>query len=342
MSPALLLALALTPAQPADPPKDKKDEKGLPVAALKARLVGTAVTSGRIVGFAVNPNDRSHYFVAVASGGVWKTTNAGTTWTPVFDGEGSYSIGCVVMDPKNPSVLWVGTGENNSRRVSCDDGVYKSTDGGKTWQNVGPQDKRAHRQDSDRPRDSDTVFVAAQGPLWKEGGDRGLFKTTDGGKTVEQGAQYRRTHRRHRCGTRSAEPGHLIAASWQRRRHVWTIINGGPGPRFIARPTAARRGRKSRAACRPAISAASAWRWRVRPDVVYASSKRPTTGGIHRSTDRGITWESAIFAAQAYYSHLVVDPVNKDASSAMNVFIPGLGRRRQDAREPGRAAEARR
>ena len=100
---ALLLALAGPAQPPADPPAEKKD-KPLPVAALKPRLLGPAVTSGRVVGFAVNPNDRSHYFVAVASGGVWKTTNAGTTWTPVFDGEGSYSVGCVVMDPRNPNV----------------------------------------------------------------------------------------------------------------------------------------------------------------------------------------------------------------------------------------------
>src|SRR3954470_24595151 len=112
MTPALFLALALAPAQPPEPKVEKKDEKALPVGALKARLVGPAVTSGRIVGFAVHPKDRSHYLVAVASGGVWKTTNAGTTWTPVFDNEGSYSIGCVVMDPKNPNVIWVGTGEN--------------------------------------------------------------------------------------------------------------------------------------------------------------------------------------------------------------------------------------
>src|SRR5205823_474833 len=125
-------------AQPAEAPKDKKDEKGLPVAALKPRLVGPAVTSGRVVGFAVNPRDRSHYFVAVASGGVWKTTNAGTTWAPVFDNEGSFSIGYVAMDPKNPSVVWVGTGENNSQRsVAYGDGVYKSTDGGRSWTNVG-------------------------------------------------------------------------------------------------------------------------------------------------------------------------------------------------------------
>src|SRR5207247_9646745 len=102
----LLPALAVTSGQPAETPKDKKADTGLPVAALKARLVGPAVTSGRVVGFAVHPTDRSHYFVAVASGGVWKTTNAGTTWTPVFDNEASYSIGYVTLDPKNPSVVW--------------------------------------------------------------------------------------------------------------------------------------------------------------------------------------------------------------------------------------------
>src|SRR5438270_10675298 len=180
---SVLFLAFVTPNQTPPPPKVESAEKPLPTAALKARLVGPAVTSGRVVGFAVNPNDRSHYFVAVASGGVWKTTNAGTTWTPVFDGEGSYSIGCVVMDPKNPSVVWVGTGENNSQRsVAYGDGVYKSTDGGKTWQNMGLKQSEHIGKILIDPRDSDTVFVAAQGPLWKEGGVRGPFKTTDGGK----------------------------------------------------------------------------------------------------------------------------------------------------------------
>lgn len=115
-APALLLALTFAPAQPPVEKVEKKDDKPLPIAALKPRLVGPAVTSGRVVGFAVHPTDRTHYFVAVASGGVWKTTNGGTTWIPVFDNESSYSIGCVVMDPKNPNTIWVGTGENNGQR----------------------------------------------------------------------------------------------------------------------------------------------------------------------------------------------------------------------------------
>src|SRR5881227_854158 len=179
---ALLLALAGPAQPPAAPPAEKKD-KPLPVAALKPRLVGPAVTSGRVVGFAVHPTDRTHYFVAVASGGVWKTTTAGTTWAPVFDNEGSYSIGYVALDPKNPNVVWVGTGENNSQRsVAYGDGVYKSTDGGKTWANVGLKKSEHIGKILIDPRDSDTVYVAAQGPLWGPDGQRGLYKTTDGGK----------------------------------------------------------------------------------------------------------------------------------------------------------------
>ena len=156
---AAVLLLSLVVAQPPaastppskDSPKEKKDT-GLPLGFLRARSLGPAITSGRVVDFAVHPNDRHTYYVAVASGGVWKTTNSGTTWTPIFDNEGSYSIGVVTLDPKNPNVVWVGTGENNSQRsVAYGDGVYKSLDGGKSWANVGLKTIRTHRQDPHRP-----------------------------------------------------------------------------------------------------------------------------------------------------------------------------------------------
>ncbi len=151
---------------------------------LRLRSIGPAFTSGRISGIAVDPNNASHYLVSAASGGVWKTVNAGITWTPVFDREGSYSIGCIVLDPKNPLTVWVGTGENNSQRsVSYGNGVYRSDDGGKTWKNVGLKASEHIGRIAIDPKDSKTVYVAAQGPLWGPGGDRGLFKTTDGGKT---------------------------------------------------------------------------------------------------------------------------------------------------------------
>src|SRR5262249_46571012 len=130
----LVLALALVPAADKPQAPDAASLSSANFAGLKLRALGPALTSGRIIGFAVHPTNPDQYYVAVASGGVWKTTNAGTSWTPVFDGEGSYSIGYVTLDPKDPSVVWVGTGENNSQRsVGYGDGVYKSTNGGKSW-----------------------------------------------------------------------------------------------------------------------------------------------------------------------------------------------------------------
>ena len=169
---------------PASQPVKAKPMSAETFAGLKLRCIGPALMAGRIGDFAVNPKDRSHYFVAVASGGVWKTTNAGTTWTPVFDKQGSYSIGCLAMDPHNPALLWVGTGENNSQRsVAFGDGVYRTRDGGVTWENMGLKDSEHIGMILIDPRDCDTVYVAAQGPLWRAGNDRGLYKTTNGGTT---------------------------------------------------------------------------------------------------------------------------------------------------------------
>src|SRR5664280_3613949 len=129
-------------------------------AGLTFRSIGPALTSGRISDFAVDPARPERYFVAVASGGVWKTENAGTTWTPVFDHEGSYSIGCVTLDPGNPNSVWVGTGENNSQRsVSWGDGVYRSDDGGRSWRNVGLKRSEHIGRIVIDPRDSRVVYV---------------------------------------------------------------------------------------------------------------------------------------------------------------------------------------
>jgi photosystem II stability/assembly factor-like uncharacterized protein len=152
------------------------------MSALRWRGIGPAIASGRISDFAFNPNNNSEYYVAVASGGVWKTTNKGTTFSPIFDGEGSYSIGCVTVDNMNTSVVWVGTGENNNQRsVAYGDGVYKSDDAGKTWKNMGLKNSEHIAEIAIDPTNSNTVYVAAYGPLWKEGGERGVFKSTDGG-----------------------------------------------------------------------------------------------------------------------------------------------------------------
>src|SRR5262245_52474089 len=154
------------------------------VSGMSFRGIGPAFMSGRVVDIALDPVRPSTWYVVAGSGGVWKTTNAGTTWAPIFDDYTSYSIGCVAVDPNNHLVVWVGTGENNSQRsVGYGDGLYKSVDGGRSFSKVG-LDKSEHiGKILIDPRDSKVVYVAAQGPLWGPGGDRGLYKTSDGGKT---------------------------------------------------------------------------------------------------------------------------------------------------------------
>ena len=200
------------------------------LSGIKLRHVGPALMSGRIGAFAVNPQKPSEYYIAVSSGGVWKTENAGTTFKPLFDRQASYSIGCITMDPQNPHVLWVGTGENNAQRsVGYGDGVYKSLDGGKTWKNMGLKQSEHIGKIIVHPENSDIVYVAAQGPLWSEGGDRGLYKTSDGGKTWKSLIEVDEHTGVTDIAIDPRDPDILYAATWQRRRHVWTYISGGPG-----------------------------------------------------------------------------------------------------------------
>jgi photosystem II stability/assembly factor-like uncharacterized protein len=327
---ALLFMTTLASVK-ADEPKaaDKKPEEPFSAATfagLKLRLVGPAVTSGRIVDFAVHPHDRGHYYVAAASGGVWKTTNAGTTWSPVFDDQGSYSIGTVVLDPKNPHVVWVGTGENNSQRsVGYGDGVYRSDDGGRSWKHLGLKSSEHIGRILIDPRNSDTVYVAAQGPLWGPGGDRGLYKTTDGGKTWKCVLSISPNTGVTDVVSDPRDPDILLAAAYQRRRHVWTLIDGGPESALYRSSDAGKSWTKLKAGLptsemgRIGLAVAPS-----NPDVVYAIIEAADKkGGIFRSTDRGITWERRNeFDQQAqYYAHLYVDPKNPDRIYVMNVLI---------------------
>ncbi|HEX5735248.1 MAG TPA: glycosyl hydrolase [Blastocatellia bacterium] len=295
-------------------------------AGLRARSIGPAWTSGRVVAFAVHPADRSHYYVGAASGGVWKTTNSGTTWTPVFDNEGSYSIGAVTLDPKNPLTVWVGTGENNSQRsVSYGDGVYRSDDGGKSWKNVGLKSSEHIARILIDPRDSNHVYVAAQGPLWGPGGDRGLFKTTDGGKTWKNILAISEHTGVTDVAIDPGSPDTLYAASYQRRRHVWTLINGGPESALYkstdagASWTKLTRGLPNVEMGRIGIAISPA-----DMNVIYATVEAADRrGGVFRSTDRGSTWErrNEFDSTAMYYGKIVADPKDVDRVYVMNVFI---------------------
>ena len=153
-------------------------------SGLELRSIGPALKSGRIADIAIHPENNNIWYVAVGSGGVWKTLNSGTTWKPIFDGQKVYSIGCVSIDPNNPHTVWVGTGENvGGRHVGVGDGIYKSDDGGASWENMGLKASQHISKILIHPENFDIIWVAAQGPLWNKGDERGLYKSADGGKT---------------------------------------------------------------------------------------------------------------------------------------------------------------
>ena len=150
---------------------------------ISIRSIGPGIVTGRIADIAIDPANPSVWYVASAFGGLWKTVNRGVTFTPVFDNGGSFTLCCVVVDPKNSNIVWLGTGENNSQRSAhFGDGLYKSTDAGKTWLRVALENSEHIGRIIIDPKNSNTVYVAAQGPLFSSGGDRGLYKTTDGGE----------------------------------------------------------------------------------------------------------------------------------------------------------------
>ena len=296
-------------------------------AGLKLRSLGPALMAGRVGDFAVDLNDRAHYYVAVASGGVWKTTNAGTTWTPVFDAQGSYSIGCVTMDPRNPHVVWVGTGENNSQRsVGFGDGIYRTRDGGETWENLGLKESEHIGMILIDPRDSDTVYVAAQGPLWRAGGDRGLYKTTDGGATWERILHISDDTGINEVHCDPRDPDVLYASSYQRRRRVWTLIDGGPESAIHKSTDAGRTWRKvSKGLPEVDLGRIGLDVSPADPDVVYAIVEAADgKGGFFRSTNRGESWEKRndyqTTSAQ-YYNEIICDPLVVDRVYALDTFM---------------------
>ena len=308
----------------------KEEKKGGMTAdtfsGLKFRSIGPAVASGRVMSIAVNPKNKSEYYVGVASGGVWKTVNDGTTWTPVFDGEGSYSIGWVTLDPSDPSVVWVGAGESNSQRsVAWGDGVYRSDDGGKNWQNMGLKKSEHIGRIVIDPRDSKVVYVAAEGPLWGPGGDRGLYKSTDGGKNWKAVLTISENTGVVDVALDPSDPDIVYAAAYQRRRHVFTLIDGGPESAIYKSTDAGATWNKLKSGLPTvdmgriglAVSPAD-------PNVVYATIEAADgKGGIFRSDDKGANWDrrNEFDVGAMYYARVVADPKNVDRIFVMNVNL---------------------
>jgi len=296
------------------------------LSGLQFRSVGPAITSGRIADIAVHPDNRSVYFVATASGGVWKTENAGTTYEPLFDAQGSYSIGCISIDPGNFNVLWVGTGENNNQRsVGYGDGVYRSEDGGKSWKNMGLKNSEHIGKIIVHPKNSDIVYVAATGPLWKEGGDRGLYKTTDAGKTWFPVLQIDEHTGVTDILMDPRNPDVIYAAAFQRRRHVFTYVGGGTGSGMYKTVN----GGESWEKINNGLPTVDIGRIGLAmapsdPEVIYAIVEAAQgKGGFFRTTNRGASWEkrSGHNTTGNYYSEIVVHPHKPETIFSMDVWI---------------------
>jgi len=284
-------------------------------AGLKLRGIGPAFTSGRIADFAVNPNNHSEYYVATASGGLWKTTNGGVTFKPVFDHYGAYSMGVVRIDPNNTNVVWLGTGENNHQRaIGYGNGIFKTTDGGKTWKNMGLKNSRQIGGIVIDPRNSNIVFVACEGSIWGPGGDRGLYKTTDGGKTWRKVLNISENTGVNNIIYDPRNPDIMYATSEQRRRHVWTHISGGPESAVFKSTDGGETWFKIMKGLPKvdlggmgiAVSPAN-------PDVIYLIVEAAyDQGGFFRSTDRGASWQkmSSYHSSGQYFNEIFCDPKN--------------------------------
>lgn len=316
---ALLSGTALQPVAAADEN---------PFAGLKLRNIGPALPSGRISDFAFHKGAEHSFYVATASGNLWKTHNNGTTWQPLFENEGSYAIGVVEIDPNDPDTVWVGTGENNAQRsVANGDGVYKSIDGGKSWKNMGLKESGHIGQIWIDPNDSDTVIVAAQGPLWNEGGDRGLYKTTDGGETWNRILEIDEHTGVNEFVVDPRDSDNIVVSTYQRRRHVWVLINGGPGSGIQRTTDGGKSWTKVKSGLpsrddmgRIGLAGAAS-----QPDTLYAiiETANDSEEGVYRSDNFGVTWRKQsghMTTSPQYYNEIVVDPNDADRIYSMDTF----------------------
>ncbi|MDX1653122.1 MAG: glycosyl hydrolase [Brumimicrobium sp.] len=310
----------------ADDNKDKeKSRLETAVSGLKFRSIGPAWCSGRIADFAVNPSNPFEYYVGVASGNVWKTTNNGVTWKPIFDNYGSYSIGVVTLDPNNANVVWVGTGENNHQRaLGYGDGVYKSIDGGESFENMGLKESRHIGGIVIDPRNSDHVLVACEGSAWGSGGERGLYKTKDGGKNWVKVLDISQHTGVNNVVMDPSNPDILYATTEQRRRHHFGKINGGPESSVYKSTDGGENWREIKKGL-PSVHlggmgiAVSP----VNPNVVYLIIEAAEDkGGFYRSENQGESWQrmSDHHSSGQYYNEIYCDPKNVDLVYSVETY----------------------
>lgn len=330
------MLIAFSPLQAQKKKKKNKDKQEvttpkealdtMKLGGLTWRNVGPAITSGRISDIAVNPDNPYEYYVAVSSGGVWKTTNNGLTYQPIFDSQGSYSIGCVTMDPNNSHVIWIGTGENNNQRsVAYGDGIYKSEDGGATWKNMGLKMSEHIGKIMVHPDDSDVIYVAAIGPLWSKGGDRGVYKSTDGGETWDAVLTIDEHTGVNDIVMDPQDPEVLYAAAYQRRRHVYTYVGSGPGSGMHRSTDGGATWKKiNNGLPKTEIGRIGLTISPVNPNKIFAIVEAAEgKGGFYMSTNKGASWNKRSSHATSgnYYQEITADPVDEDVIYSMDTWM---------------------
>lgn len=307
---------------------DQKEALTKAASSLKLRGIGPAVMGGRIADIAVSPTDKNTWYIAVGSGGLWKTTNRGISWKPVFDSQKSYSIGTVTIDPNNSDVIWVGTGENVSgRHVAWGDGVYKSLDGGKSWNQMGLEKSEHIGKILVDPRNSDVVFVAAEGPLWSSGGERGLYKTMDGGKTWQLTLNIDQNTGVTDIEFNPSNPDVMYAAAYQRRRQTWSLMAGGPKSGIYKSTDNGDTWRQIKTGLPSGdIGKIGLAVTQANSEIVYATIEaNDSEKGFYRSLDKGESWEkrnSYISGGTGphYYQEIEASPQNPELVYQMDVF----------------------
>lgn len=329
MSLFLLTLLALIPVSQEEQDDDTpKLDEGI-LSAFEFRSVGPALMSGRIADLAIDPINPNVWYVAAGSGNLWKTTNAGTTFDPIFENYGSYSIGCVTLDPSNHNTVWVGSGEAvGGRHVGYGDGIYRSEDGGGSFRNMGLKETEHIAKIVVDPQDSNVIYVAAQGPLWSAGGERGLYKSEDGGETwsnILSAGDY--------TGVTDIvldprDSQVMYAAMHQRQRTVWALINGGP-----------------ESGIHKSIDGGATWKEvnsglpgkdmgkiglsisQDHPDVVYATIELAgPSGGFWMTENGGASWSKQSDYASGgtgphYYQEIFLDPHHANTLYQANVKL---------------------
>ncbi|MCH2192733.1 glycosyl hydrolase [Kordia sp.] len=327
---AFLMFVSNSYAQKNNKEKDKKKDNVSSIYnGLTFRSIGPAFMSGRIADIVIHPTNENLWYVAVASGGVWKTENAGTTWKSMFDGQVSYSIGCITLDPQNPEIVWVGTGENvGGRHIGYGDGIYKSEDGGKSWKNMGLKKSEHLSKIIIHPTDSNIMWVASQGPLWSSGGERGVYKSTDGGKTWKRTLGDAEWVGATDMLIDPRNPDLLYAATWQRHRTVAGYLGGGPGT-AIHRSTD---GGETWTKLTNGLPGSNMGKIGLAispqtPDVIYAAIELDRRkGGVYKSENKGTSWKKMSDAVSGgtgphYYQELYASPHKFDHLYLANNYM---------------------